>query len=238
VIWNVPKASEDVVKVACPPVNVSVARVAAAFFKMTVPVGVPVNCGDTVTVKVTGCPGAEGFAEETTVEVVVALVAEPDNAMVCELPPALSMMVIVALSAVGVDGVKTTLMLQPIPGRNDAGSVPQVFVTAKSAAFGPADEMAETLRDALPVLLKLTVCAALISPTGCEPNDSVLFESVATGVCCSTEIALDPKSGTAKSSRPSLLKSPATGDPGFISVAKIVPGWKVPSPLPNKRETV
>jgi hypothetical protein len=219
VIWKVLTARGDVVKLACPPLNVSVARVAAAFFKITVPVGVPENCGDTVTVKVTCCPGAEGFSEETTVGVVVAVVPEPDRTMVCELPLALSVMVIVALSAVGVEAVKMTLMLQPIAGRNNAGSVPHVLVTAKSAAFGPADEMADTLSDALPVLLRLTVCAALASPTGCEPNDSVLFESVATGVCVSTEIALDAKSGTAKSSRPSLLKSPAVGDPGFSPVA-------------------
>jgi hypothetical protein len=54
--------------------KVSVDRVAAPFFKTTVPVGgVPANCGVTVTVNVTGCPGAEGFADETTVELVAAL---------------------------------------------------------------------------------------------------------------------------------------------------------------------
>lgn len=145
--------------------------------------------------------------------------ALPDREMICEPPAALSVMVIAALSASDIEGVNVTLIVQPVLGANEAGSAPHVFVTAKSPAFGPADEMAETLSDALPVLLKLTVWAALVSPTGCEPNERALFESVATGVCSSTEIALAEKSGTTKSSRPSLLKSPAAGDPGFSPVA-------------------
>jgi hypothetical protein len=44
------------------------------FFSVTVPVGaLPENCGETVMVNVTACPTVEGFAEETTVELVAAL---------------------------------------------------------------------------------------------------------------------------------------------------------------------
>jgi hypothetical protein len=71
-------ASGDVVKLACPPINVSVASVSDAFFKTTVPVGsVGLDSveggGDTVTVNVTGCPGAEGFADEVKLGKLMAL---------------------------------------------------------------------------------------------------------------------------------------------------------------------
>jgi hypothetical protein len=40
--------------------------------KVTVPVGLPEPCGVMVAVKVTCCPGVEGFAEAVTAVVVVA----------------------------------------------------------------------------------------------------------------------------------------------------------------------
>jgi hypothetical protein len=41
--------------------------------RVTVPVGVPENCGLTVIVKVTGLPKTEGLDEESTVGVLAAL---------------------------------------------------------------------------------------------------------------------------------------------------------------------
>jgi hypothetical protein len=43
------------------------------FFSVTVPLGIPENCGATVIVKITVPPTVEGFADEVTLELVAAL---------------------------------------------------------------------------------------------------------------------------------------------------------------------
>jgi hypothetical protein len=50
--------------------TVTVPNVAVPFLKTTDPVAVPPNCGDTVAVKVTLVPGAEGFCDEISPVVV------------------------------------------------------------------------------------------------------------------------------------------------------------------------
>ena len=63
--------SEDVVKVACPPLSVPVPSVVAPSLKVTVPVGVPPPLvGVTVAVKVTGWPTLLGFCDDANVVVV------------------------------------------------------------------------------------------------------------------------------------------------------------------------
>jgi hypothetical protein len=46
--------------------------IVAPFLNVTVPVGVPLNCGTTVAEKVTDSPTVEGFTDETSMVVVVA----------------------------------------------------------------------------------------------------------------------------------------------------------------------
>lgn len=72
-------------------------------------------------------------------------------------------------------GVKVTLILQ-LPG---AGTLaPQLFVVAKLAdAVIPA-----MINGALPVLARVTVCAALVVPTACEvANVTLAGERLAIG---------------------------------------------------------
>ena len=56
-------------------------RTVTPFLNVTVPVGVPLNCGVTVAVNVTDCPETEGLTAELTVVVVEALLT------VCETAP-------------------------------------------------------------------------------------------------------------------------------------------------------
>jgi hypothetical protein len=77
-MWCCPRASEEVLKLALPPLTVTVRSVLVPSLKVTVPVGVPPNCPAMVAVKVTDCPAVEGFKDEDKVLVVAALL------MVCE----------------------------------------------------------------------------------------------------------------------------------------------------------
>jgi hypothetical protein len=69
VTGSLPPGSEDVVAVATPPASVDVPNVVAPLVNVTVPV-TPLG---SVAVKVTDCPGVEGFAEEARATTVVAL---------------------------------------------------------------------------------------------------------------------------------------------------------------------
>ena len=66
--------SDDVRKVACPPVSVPVPSVVALSLNVTVPVGVPAP-GDTavtVAVKVTDWPNTDGLNEEASAVLLLA----------------------------------------------------------------------------------------------------------------------------------------------------------------------
>jgi hypothetical protein len=71
-------------------------------------------------------------------------------------------------------GVKTTLTVQFFPA---ATLVPQLLVCVKS----PLAAILEIFSVALPLLVRITVCAALVVPTGCLPNVRVVkFRETAT----------------------------------------------------------
>jgi hypothetical protein len=59
-------------------------------------------------------------------------------------------------------GVNVTLIVQDAPAATD---VPQLFVCAKSPVLVPVMAILVTLNAALPVLLNVTACAALVVPT-------------------------------------------------------------------------
>jgi len=61
-----------VTKLAVPPLNISVPSVIEPFLNVIVPVGVPL-AAVTVAVKVTDCPGFEGFSDEDRVVVLAIL---------------------------------------------------------------------------------------------------------------------------------------------------------------------
>src|SRR5437667_426111 len=73
----------------------------------------------------------------------------------CGLPAALSVMVIAPVRVPVAVGVKVTLMAQLAPAATD---VPQVLVCMKS----PLATMLVTLSAAVPVLVSVTVCTALV----------------------------------------------------------------------------
>jgi len=79
--------------------------------------------------------------------------------MECGLPAASSMTVTAAVRIPVAVGVNVTLIVQfPLFA---ATELPQLFVCAKSPLFAPVTPMLVILRAALPVLVSVTVCAAL-----------------------------------------------------------------------------
>src|SRR5437868_1971508 len=87
VMGSLPSGSDDVVAVATPPASVDVPIVVAPLVKVTV----PVTPFGTVAVKVTACPGVDGFAEEVKATTGVALltvwVVDPVAGLLFESPP-------------------------------------------------------------------------------------------------------------------------------------------------------
>jgi hypothetical protein len=65
VIESVPIGKAAVAKLAEPPLKDALPRLVLPLLKVTVPVAVPPYCPVTVAVKLTDCPTAEGFTDET-----------------------------------------------------------------------------------------------------------------------------------------------------------------------------
>ena len=74
VIGSVPDASDDVVRVATPPLRVSVPIAFVPDLKVTDPAGVPDVVDPTVAVSVNGCPAEDGFCDELRAVLVAAFV--------------------------------------------------------------------------------------------------------------------------------------------------------------------
>jgi hypothetical protein len=86
----------------------------------------------------------------------------PDSATDCGLPAALSVIVTAAVRLPAAVGVKVTLMVQLPPA---ATLAPHVLLCAKSPAFIPVTPMLDIVSELPPLLLSVTVCAALALPT-------------------------------------------------------------------------
>ena len=71
-------------------------------------------------------------------------------------------MAIVPVRAPLAEGVNVTDIVQVAPPASDA---PQVLVWAKSPALVPLRPMLLMVRDPAPLLVNVTVCAALVVPT-------------------------------------------------------------------------
>jgi hypothetical protein len=102
----------------------------------------------------------------------------PERLTVCGLPLALSVMLTEAVRLPLADGVNVTLIGQLPPA---AAELPQVLVSEKSLAFVPVTVMLVMLKAALPVLLRVTVCAALVIPTGWLPKPRLVGKRLTTG---------------------------------------------------------
>ena len=86
----------------------------------------------------------------------------PLSATVCGLPVALSVMLTLALRLPLALGVKVTLMVQEAPAASVLELLGQVLVCAKSPALVPLSPMLLMVRAALPLLVSVTVWAALV----------------------------------------------------------------------------
>jgi hypothetical protein len=74
--------------------------------------------------------------------------------------------------------VKVTLIVQLAAA---ATELPHVLVCAKSLALLPVTAMLVRLKVALPLLLRVTVCAELVVSTGWLPKERLAAERLATG---------------------------------------------------------
>src|SRR5580658_1560314 len=92
----------------------------------------------------------------------------------CGLPAALSVMVTLAVWLPLAAGVKVTLMEQLAPA---ARELPQVLVWAKAPLLVPVMAMLVMVMATVPVLLNVTVCAALVVPTFWLPKLRLVAET-------------------------------------------------------------
>src|SRR2546425_8303755 len=80
-------------------------------------------------------------------------------------------------------GVKVTEIVQLAPAASVLGLSGQVFVWAKSLAFAPLTATVLIVSAAVPELVSVTFCAALVVPTACCPKLRLVGFNVATGAC-------------------------------------------------------
>src|SRR6266849_592498 len=97
--------------------------------------------------------------------------------------------------------------------------------------------MLEIFNGALPVLVNVRFCAALVVPTHWLGKVKDPEDRLTCGTCRRTDNVAAP--GTEpepviKSSAPSLLRSATTTVSGFGPATKATGAWKVPSPLPKR----
>src|SRR6266581_1476618 len=94
----------------------------------------------------------------------------PVNGTVCGLPPALSVTVSVPVRAPTAVGANVTLMVQFALAASVPGSVPHVFVCAKS----PEVAIELMVNPAVPVFVSVTIFAALVVVSNWPPNARVV----------------------------------------------------------------
>ena len=154
-----------------------------AFAPVTpIPVIVKVDCP--VLVSVTDC---DAVAVPTFDDPNARLVADsvtagpspvPLSAIACGEPPALSTIVMAAVRAPPVSGLKWPWMLQFAPA---AKLVPQEFANVKDEAFAPVMVMLAIDSAWLPLLVIVMYCDAVTDPTATLPNATLVVDSVTAG---------------------------------------------------------
>ena len=113
-------------------------------------------------------PPAETVAVLGEAEIVKSGGAKfPSRGTVCGLPAALLLIITVPLRVPVAVGVKVTLKAQLAPGASVAGSVPQVFVWAKSPLLVPTIVIPVMVKVPSPLFVSVTVCGGLVVLMGC-----------------------------------------------------------------------
>ena len=102
----------------------------------------------------------------------------PERLTVCGLPLALSVMLTEAVRLPLAAGLNVTLIVQLLPA---ATELPHVLVWAKSLALLPVRARLVILKVALPVLLRVAICAVLVAPTDWLPKARLVGERPSTG---------------------------------------------------------
>jgi hypothetical protein len=98
--------------------------------------------------------------------------------MLCGEPLALSVMVTAAVSAPVAAGVKWPWMVQLAP---PATLVPQLFANTNEEASAPVTAMLVMAKGPVPVLVSVTDCDALVTPTGSPAKDKLLADRDTAG---------------------------------------------------------
>src|SRR5438874_2124413 len=91
--------------------------------------------------------------------------AVPLKGTLCGLPDALSLMDKLAVRVPVAVGVKVTLTVHEAPAASVLGLIGQLLVWAKSLALVPVSPMLVMVRAPVPLLVSVTVWAALLVPT-------------------------------------------------------------------------
>ena len=110
----------------------------------------------------TDCVVTLAVAAVAVCAVVVAVVPVPVSVTACEVGVPVLPTVIVAVLVPATVGVNVTPIVQLAPTARLLGSVPQVLLCLKSAAFVPARAMLFTVCAVVPLFLIVTDCTALV----------------------------------------------------------------------------
>jgi hypothetical protein len=108
----------------------------------------------------------------------VCVAPVPVRPTACGLPVALSAILIEAVRVPAAVGLNVTLIVQFAVAASDAG---QVLVWAKSPALVPVTLTLVIVNAALPLLVSVMLCAALVVPTVCELKVKLVGASVTAG---------------------------------------------------------
>jgi hypothetical protein len=139
----------------------------------------------------------------------------------CGLPAALSVIVNEPVLLPVAVGVKVTLMVQLAPAGKDA---PQVLISPKS----PVARMFVIIKGAVPVLLNVTACAALVVPKASLGKVRLVGERVTNGL--ETPIPVRRTIWGLPSALSIMARAP-TLDPGAVGLnvtltTQLVAGWR------------
>ena len=170
-----------VVAVFTPPAKAPLGPVAGAVKVTTTPgTGLPEV---SFTVACRAVPKAVlmvALCGEPAVTVMVGSIPVPERLTDCGLSLALSLKESVAVRPALAAGVKVTLMAQVLPG---ATVTPMQVSTLlpKSPAFAPISPTLVIARLAVPLLVTVSVCAALVAPTSWLPKSRLVAEGAKAG---------------------------------------------------------
>ncbi len=129
--------------------------------------------GVMVIVEVADPPGLTDACDRVPALSVKVATAVPVRLTVCELPAALSVIVMVAVRLPVAVGAKVTVIVHLAPAATEV----QVLVSLKSPASVPESATFETVRLVTsPLFVMVTVCAALLVPTAWLENVRVVAD--------------------------------------------------------------